>query len=72
MTEFSDQALPEPLATRQVLFSIPFSVQDPEQPGQEPVEVQLSVSTDRGTTWQLYRKVQPYEERFLFRAGGGG
>jgi len=66
------QALPEPIATRQTLFGIPFRIDPAEQSGREPAEVQLFVSGDRGASWQLYSKVEPARRRFMFRAGGDG
>jgi len=66
------QTLPEPIATRQTLFGIPFRIDPAEQSGRDPAEVQLFVSGDRGTSWQLYSKVEPARRRFMFRAGGDG
>ena len=65
-------ATPEPLVTRQSVFAIPFRVDRVDDPTRQPVELQLYVSTDRGTRWQLYSKVQPSQQHFLFRAGGDG
>ncbi|MGA2032886.1 MAG: hypothetical protein ABSG68_11550 [Thermoguttaceae bacterium] len=62
----------EPQYTRQTLFSIPFHIERPESIEQEPVEAQLFVSGDRGTRWDLYSKVEPTRQRFMFRAGGDG
>jgi len=65
-------AAPEPIATRQSVFAIPFRVDRIDDPTHQPVELQLYVSTDRGTRWQLYSKVPPSQQHFLFRAGGDG
>ena len=65
-------ALPEPIATRQTLFSIPFHVEQPASPAQTPVETQLFVSGDRGANWHLYGKADPRQQHFMFRAGGDG
>jgi hypothetical protein len=65
-------AAPEPLVTRQSVFAIPFRVDRVDDPTRQPVELQLYVSTDRGARWQLYSKVQPSQQHFLFRAGGDG
>ena len=65
----STQALPEPIATRQTLFAIPFRVERPDQAWREPVEVQLYVSADRGATWDRYSRVDPMRRQFVFRAG---
>jgi len=64
--------LPPPVATRQNLFAIPFRIDRVDVPAQEPVEVQLYVSGDRGAYWQLYSKVEPARQQFMFRAGGDG
>src|SRR5438128_6467273 len=47
----SGGTLPEPIAWRQLSFSIPFKIATDvsEQPG----EVRLYVSKDRGSTWEL-------------------
>jgi hypothetical protein len=63
---------PAPIYTRQTLFAIPFHIARPDRISMEPVEVQLYVSGDRGAHWDLYRKGQPAQGRFLFRAGVDG
>ncbi len=63
---------PQPIATRQTMFSIPFRVERGEPTATEPVGVQLQVSTDRGASWRVHSKVEPNLGRFLFRAGGDG
>ena len=68
----SDGAMPEPISTRQTLFAIPFRIEQPTEPSQEPVEVQLYVSADRGTTWHLHRQVAPARRHFVFRAAADG
>jgi hypothetical protein len=65
-------ALPEPITTQQPMFAIPFRVDRGDDPARQPVEVQLLVSTDRGTHWQFYARAQPTEQRFMFRAGVDG
>ena len=65
-------AVPAPVYTRQSLFSIPFRIERPDRITREPVEVQLYVSGDRGTHWDLYRKAEPARQHFLFRAGVDG
>ncbi len=62
----------EPIVTRQSAFAIPFRVDRPDDPARQPVEVQLLVSTDRGTRWQLYAKAPPTQQHFMFRAGRNG
>ena len=57
--------------TRQNLFDIPFQIPD-AAPGQEPVEVQLHVSENRGGEWTQYAKVPPTDGRFSFRASHDG
>jgi len=64
--------LPKPIATRQTLFSIPFRVERPTEPSEQPVEVQLYASADRGSTWHAYSKADPARQHFLFRAGRDG
>ena len=61
-------ALPQPITTRQTLFSIPFQIERAEHPSQKAAEVQLYVSTDRGARWQIYQRVPPEKGHFLFRA----
>ncbi|HYW78442.1 MAG TPA: hypothetical protein VE890_02660, partial [Thermoguttaceae bacterium] len=68
----SAATMPEPIATRQMLFAIPFQVERHEQPGEEPVEVQLFASADRGVTWHPYAKEAPTTQRFVFRAASDG
>ncbi len=65
-------AAPAPIYWRQTLFSIPFHVERPNQPGQEPVQVQLYVSPDRGRRWDNWRQAEPQAGHFLFRAGADG
>jgi hypothetical protein len=65
-------ALPEPIATRQAVFIIPFHVQKAADPSREPAEVQLHFSADQGATWRLYDKAEPAQGHFLFRAAGDG
>lgn len=64
--------LPDPIATRQSVFSIPFQIDGVGSTAAEPVEVQLFVSGNRGATWQLYSKVQPAARRFVFRTTADG
>jgi len=69
---YGPAGLPEPIATRQTLFAIPFRVDEPTDPAAAPAEVHLYASNDLGRNWQLYAKAAPTERRFLFRAGGDG
>jgi hypothetical protein len=57
--------------SRHNLFDIPFQIDEPI-PGQEPVEVQLHVSENRGVTWHLASKAKPEDGRFSFRAAHDG
>ncbi len=68
----SAATMPEPVATRQMLFTIPFQVEPQQQSAQEPVEVQLFASADRGVTWHPYAKEAPTAQHFAFRAAGDG
>ena len=65
-------ALPAPIATRQTFFSIPFSVDQPAEPGRQPVEVQLLVSHDNGAHWQLYARAQANQKQIPFRTATDG
>lgn len=65
-------AFPPPVYTRQATFSIPFQVARAAAPTQDPVEVQLYVSSDRGAQWRLAGRVEPRQGRFTFRAAGDG
>ncbi len=67
-------APPPPIFWRQTLFSIPFQVQPASNPAQEPAEVQLFVSPDRGVHWdnRPWMKAQPKKGYILFRAGADG
>lgn len=58
-----------PLFTRQLNFSIPYSV---SKQMTDVVAVQLLVSGDRGTTWQLYDQRPPTLDKFEFRARHDG
>ena len=68
----STATMPASVSTRQMLFAIPFQVERHEQPAQEPVEVRLFASADRGVTWHPYAKVAPAAEQFVFRAAADG
>ncbi len=65
--------LPAPIVTRQNLFSIPFTV-PAVAAADQPVEVRLLASGDRGVTWQVADRVDirrqplPYKGGFTFRA----
>jgi hypothetical protein len=61
-----------PTYTRLTLFTIPFRIERPDRVAQEPAEVQLFVSGDRGAHWDSYAKVEPSKHGFLFRAGADG
>ncbi|MGO9107984.1 MAG: hypothetical protein ACLP9L_02015 [Thermoguttaceae bacterium] len=63
---------PAPIYWRQTLFSIPFHVERPVRAGQEPTEVQLHVSPDRGVHWDNWRQAPPQKGYFLFKAGTDG
>jgi hypothetical protein len=65
-------AAPPPIYWRQTLFSIPFHVQRPDRVTQEPVEVQLHVSPDKGSHWDNWRQAPPQKGYFLFKAGTDG
>jgi len=58
--------------TRHRTFTIPFRLNQVDDPARQPVEVQLYVSSDRGARWQLYAKAPTTQKHFKFRAGGDG
>ena len=69
----AEMAIPGVISTRQTLFAIPFRIdRRVGEPSQEPVNVQLYVSGNHGTSWQLYARGKPSQERFWFRAGMDG
>ncbi len=63
---------PPPIFWKQTLFSIPFQVQRAATAAQEPAQIQLFVSPDRGLRWDNWRQARPQEGHFLFRAGVDG
>ena len=63
---------PAPIVTQQRLFAIPFHVNQVNDPARQPVEMQLYVSADHGTHWDLYTKAQPTQQHFVFRAADDG
>lgn len=62
----------QPIVTRQLAFTIPYQIDRPDQISQEPSEVRLFVSVDRGANWRLYGKVEPSRGSFYFRAAADG
>ncbi len=64
--------LPQPIATRQNVFFIPFQVGPPQHAGQQPLEVQLWCSRDHGATWKAYHSVLPSAREFTFQAPEDG
>lgn len=60
---------PAPVFTRDLGFTIPFSI---DSAATDIVEVQLLVSLDRGATWQLYLRQAPTEKGFRFRGQRDG
>ena len=59
-------------STRQNAFTIPFRIEPAQNPSQQPVEVQLHVSTNQGATWELASRVKPDKGAFVFRAPHDG
>jgi len=70
--ENSSSVMPEPIHTRETQFAIPFRIDRPQAPDQQPIEVQLHVSSDRGKTWRRHTRVEPEAGRFLFKAPHDG
>ena len=68
----NSSTLPAPIATRQMLFGVPFSVPQPADATHQPVEVQLLVSHDNGAHWQLYARAQPNQKQIPFRTATDG
>ena len=64
--------VPDPIASRQTLFSIPFKVDRPVDPANRAAAVQLFVSTDRGASWSQSASAPPRQGQFLFRAAVDG
>ncbi|HJS06292.1 MAG TPA: hypothetical protein VJ809_01485, partial [Pirellulales bacterium] len=68
---------PAPIVTRQTVFSIPFNV-PVVNVADQPAEVRLLTSADRGATWQVTDRVDmraqrlPYKGGFVFRAPSDG
>jgi hypothetical protein len=59
-------------ATRQNAFTIPFRVGPAQSTAQEPVEVQLHVSSNGGRSWELSAREKPDKSSFVFRAPHDG
>jgi hypothetical protein len=59
-------------STRQNAFTIPFRIEPPQTPAQQPVEVQLHVSTNAGSSWELAGRVKPEKGAFVFRSPRDG
>ncbi len=59
-------------STRQHAFTIPFRIEPAESPALQPVEVQLHVSTNQGTSWELSTRVKPDKGSFVFRSPRDG
>ena len=66
------RSVPLTTSTRQNAYTIPFRIEPPQAPSQQPVEVQLHVSTDGGVTWELSSKVKPDKGGFVFRSPRDG
>jgi hypothetical protein len=59
-------------STRQHAFMIPYRIEPARNPQEQPVEVQLNVSSDQGATWEVADRVKPDKENFVFRAPHDG
>jgi hypothetical protein len=64
----ADDTLPKPIWFGQLAFSIPFNVQSSLPSEQQPSQVQLYVTTDRGNSWRLAQTVSGQAKNFDFRA----
>jgi hypothetical protein len=65
-------AAPLVTATRQHGFLIPFRIEPPRTPQEQPVEVQLHASGDQGATWEIADRVKPEKGNFVYRAAHDG
>jgi hypothetical protein len=65
-------SIDRPIPTRQTTFTLPFVIDQSTSPDNQPVEVQLLVSADRGANWYLYTRQRPSEGQFSFRASRDG
>src|SRR5262245_20826636 len=63
--------LPKPIWFGQLVFSIPYNLTG-ATPEQQPAQVQLYVSTDRGANWKLAQTVTTDKKNFDFRAPAEG
>ena len=59
-------------STRQHAFTIPFRIEAAASAQQQPVEVQLHVSTDEGAKWDIAARVPPERGAFVFRTPRDG
>ncbi|MCC7086879.1 MAG: hypothetical protein IT427_17915 [Pirellulales bacterium] len=66
-----DNTLPKPIWFSQLAFSIPYNLSSLPT-DQQPAQIQLYVSTDRGTTWKLSQSVSIQTRNFDFRAPAEG
>ena len=64
----AEDAGSNPVFTNKVRFRIPFRSDPAEMQRLEAREVQLFVSTDRGTRWRMVDKVEPRADHFDFVA----
>ena len=65
-------AQPQPVYTRQGVFSIPFRIDGMDGGGPQPAEVRLFVSDDQGQKWRGEGRVKPDQQSFGFRAPHDG
>ena len=61
-----------PIAPRQTLFSIPFTLPPAATTDQQPAEVRLFVSADYGANWSVGGRVDPRQASFTYRAPRDG
>jgi hypothetical protein len=66
--------LPELIVTRHPVFVINYDVTPTTDLAHQPDQIQLFVSNDRGSSWQLYAKspANSPNQQFTFRANGDG
>lgn len=61
---------PQPQFTHHTSFGLSFSFKQPHQGRDDPREVHLHVSRDRGVTWNQVDSAEPSQKKFLFKSSG--
>lgn len=61
---------PKPQFTHHTSFGLSFSFKQPQRGKDDPREVHLHVSRDRGATWNQVDRAEPSQKKFLFKSSG--